>query len=115
MVNSYKYQSKSPAKYKQWTPTGHNEERYKKKRAREDDYIQTFEEENKPILVIKRKHEYHGVKGPQALNDPKEDESFYKVSENTQIVEDITSEIQQMENFIRRHTFVHKGSNLGEE
>lgn len=36
MVNSYKYKTASPSWYKKWTPEFSYEERYKKKRNRED-------------------------------------------------------------------------------
>lgn len=70
MVNSYKYQNASPQRYKKWTPESQYEERYKKKREREDDYIQNFDEGDRPILVIKKKHEYQGLRGPNVFKDP---------------------------------------------
>lgn len=44
MVNSYRYRTSSPGKFKRWTPEFSYEERYKKKRNREDKYISQIED-----------------------------------------------------------------------
>ena len=69
MVNSYKYKTSSPGRFKKWTPEFSYEERYKKKRNREDQYISQIETSDRPILVIKKKHEYKGLKNPKVFND----------------------------------------------
>ena len=40
--------------------------------------------------------------------DPAQKEAYYKISENTDTIDDITYEIKSLENFIKRHTLVHK-------
>lgn len=65
-------------------------------------------------MVIKKKHEYKGLKNPKVFQENSQLESYYKVSENTQLVDDLHQEIQQMESFIRRHTFIHTQKNAPE-
>lgn len=44
--------------YKRWSPDIAKEEKYKRKREREDGYIQNFRPEDRPVLLIKNKHAY---------------------------------------------------------
>lgn len=83
MVNSYNYSHKYPLKYKKWSPDLSYEERYKKKRNREDEYINNFHRDDRPILLIKKKHEYKGINNPQKFKDLQDIENYYKISENT--------------------------------
>lgn len=59
MVNSYKYPSKQ-GKKKAWSPNIQDEERFRKKREREDAYMNGFHPMDRPVLVIKEKHKYEG-------------------------------------------------------
>ena len=47
--------------------------------------------------------------------DPQQKEAYYKVSENTDTVDDITYAIKQIEGFIKRHTVVHKKNSKTQE
>ncbi len=105
-LNSYRYKSYSQDKEKVWTPGRNNLERFKKKREREEKYLTHFHPEDKPVLLVKEKHKYKGFeKIPKEKFDK---ESFFKVSENTYPVDDISSEIAQLEDFIKRNTVIHK-------
>lgn len=115
LVNSYNYSHTNPKKYRKWSPDISYEERFKKKRTREEDYMKDFHPEDKPILLVNKKHEYKGVGNPALFKDPDAKESYYKVSENTNEIDDISKEIQGLKNFIRRKTLVHKPKNLDEE
>ena len=57
--------------------------------------------------MIKKKHAYVGVKNSEVFEDPREKESYYKISENTQKIDDMTDEINSQEVFIKRATVIH--------
>jgi hypothetical protein len=107
LVNSYRFRSNSPVKYKKWSPEISREEMYKKKRDREDEYVKTLDDEEKPILLIKKKELFKNVKNPQIIEDPSEQNDFYKVSKNTEVIEDINEQIQLNEDLVRKNTVVH--------
>ena len=115
LVNSYRFRSSSPVKYKKWSPEISKEEQYKKKRAREDEYVKTLEPEEKPILLIKKKNLYQNVRSPHILEHPSQQEDYYKVSKNTEVVEDINEQIKLNEDLIRKKTVVYKPREQSEE
>lgn len=45
MINSYRFQAENEHTYKKWSPDINNEERLKKKKLREDEYIKNFSPE----------------------------------------------------------------------
>ncbi len=55
LVNSYRFGKKEYNRFKEWSPDISKEERYKKKRYREDNYIANFKPEDRPILLIENK------------------------------------------------------------
>ena len=71
------------------------EERYWLKRKREDQYIQEYYPEDRPILLIKEKHQYQNVRNDNVFEDPDEREDYYKISKNTELVDDIGEEINE--------------------
>lgn len=93
MVNSYQY-NKPENKIKSWSPNISREERFRKKREREDRYLENFHPGDHPVLVIKKKHEYKGANPENVLKEPEKTEEYYKVSENTNPIDDITEEIK---------------------
>lgn len=107
LVNSYRFRSASPYKYKKWSPEISREEHNKKKREREDEYVKTLEPEEKPILLIKKKNLYKDVKSPNLVENPAAQDDYYKVSKNTEVVEDIGEQIQIHEDLIRKKTVVY--------
>ena len=106
--NSYKYKHGKSKRIKEWNKDIAYEERFKKKREREENYLKNFHPDDRPILLIKKKHEYKGLEKPEMVQDPTQKEPYYKISQNTNAVDDIGEEIHQLENFIKRKTFVHK-------
>lgn len=43
---------------RKWSPDISFEDRFKKKRSREEKYINQIHPEDRPLLLIKKKHEY---------------------------------------------------------
>ena len=103
MLNSYKYK-KNKKKQKEWSPNINDEERYKKKINREEKYMMNLKNEKKPILLVEKKKEIHSKSNPKFFKNLEQD--YYKVTENTGIIEDIDDEIHNMQDFIRRKTMV---------
>jgi hypothetical protein len=93
-LNSYRYEPSKHKMYKKWKPDISPEERFKKKRDREEEYLQNFHPDDRPVLLVQKKHEYQGVENPNVFVDPTQREAYYKVSENTETLDDITEEIQ---------------------
>lgn len=58
LVNSYNYGYNENRK-KAWSPNVQDEETFRKKREREDAYINNFHPMDRPVLVIKEKHKYN--------------------------------------------------------
>lgn len=110
-MNSYRFKSSSLSKNRTWSPDINYEDRFKKKRKREDFYIASFAPKDRPVLLIKKKHAYVGVKNSEVFEDPKEKESYYKISENTQKIDNMTDEINSQEVFIKRATVMHPFKN----
>jgi hypothetical protein len=111
LVNSYRFRSASPYKYKKWSPEISREEHNKKKREREDEYVKTLDAEEKPILLIKKKNLYKDVKSPNLVENPRAKDEYYKVSKNTEVIEDIGEQIQINESLIRKNTVVYTPKN----
>jgi len=108
LVNSYRFRSNSPVKYRKWSPDISQEERFRKKREREDEYVRTLEPEEKPILLIKQKNLYKNCKSPHLIEDPAAHDVFYKVSKNTEIIEDIGEQININEELASKKTLVYR-------
>lgn len=105
-MNSFGFRSVSPAHHRTWSPDIALEERFRKKRAREDDYIRTIDPEHRPILMINKKQEFKGlVKPTDAAGAPNDD--FYKVSKNTALVPDVELELKKREPMIKKKTVLH--------
>lgn len=108
LVNSFRFRSKSGNRYKKWSPDISTEERFKKKREREDKYIQNLNKDEKPILLIKNKHVYKNLKNPEIFaTGSGEHESFLKVSKNTEVIPDIDKAIANDTSGIRKLTYIH--------
>ena len=105
MLNSYKFK-KNKNKKKEWSPNINEKERFKKKIDREEKYMLNLKNKKKPILLVQKKKEIYTKKNPEFFKNLEQD--YYKVSENTGLVEDIDDEINNMENFIRRKTMVQR-------
>lgn len=77
-MNSFKY-AYSNNKKKAWSPNIQDEERFRKKREREDAYINNFHPMDRPVLVIKEKHKFEGI-NPTSIPSNNDKEEFYKVT-----------------------------------
>lgn len=106
-MNSLRYKPKNHYYYKKWTPETSVEDRFKRKREREDQYLKNFTPEKRPILVVNKKEVYKGANEDELLKNQKDKDKFFKISENTQEVEDVDREIYYNRDFIKRHTVVH--------
>ena len=111
LVNSYRFRSASPYKYKKWSPDISREEHNRKKREREDEYVKTLESKEKPILLIKKKNLYKDVKSPNLVENRAAQDEYYKVSKNTEVIEDIGEQIQIHEDLIHKKTVVYTPKN----
>lgn len=58
------------------------EERLKKKKMREDDYLKKFKPEERPVLLIKEKHNFLNA-NKKDIFDQEDKESYYKITKNT--------------------------------
>ena len=77
-------------------------EKHKKKRKREDEYIKSFEDNERPVLLIQQKHVYGGV--DTAAPD---ENDYFKVTTKGEPIADIDAEILEQEGFIKRLTVKH--------
>ena len=107
MVNSLAHRSVSPNKIRKWSPDISAEERNKKKRLREDEYVKTFDESERPILLIKKKHQYKDAQPPAEVDDVLENEDFYRIAKNTRLIDDVHEELNKQKPMISRQTYVH--------
>lgn len=105
-MNSYRFKSSSPSRYKLWTPDIQKEEIYRKKKFREDKYIHEFDEQDRPVLLIQKKDDYVN-QHMNVVQNPEEGDNYFKISENTQEVEDVKDQIMSQSTFIRRETQMH--------
>lgn len=104
LVNSYKYGYNNKKK-QPWSPNIQEEERFRKKREREDAYLENFHPMDRPVLVIKQKTKFETT-NPDVFLDSKNKEQYFKVSQNTNLVDNIGEEIKFLEGMIRRQTTV---------
>jgi len=47
--------------YRKWSPDINYEERLKKKKEREDEYIKNFSPDDRPLLLVNQKQNFKGV------------------------------------------------------
>ena len=57
-LNTYNYENQKINHFKFWDEDIHKEERYIKKKIREDQYIADIDNVMKPVLLISKKHKY---------------------------------------------------------
>lgn len=93
--------------YKRWSPDIAKEEKYKRKREREDDYVHNFRPQDRPVLLIKNKHAFKGINNPDIFDDEIDKECYFKITQNTQECEDLNSEIMTQSGMIKKHTVFH--------
>lgn len=99
--------STSPNTRPKWTPEYSYEERIRRKKQREDDYVQQIYPEERPILLVKKKHVYKNTGNPNIIGAAPDEDPAFKISRNTQILDDLDEDITDHEQRIRRFTMVH--------
>lgn len=55
-------------------------------------------------MLIKNKHAYTGIENSEVFDNPYDKEDYFKITDNTQEVDNINEEIQQQSGFIHRKT-----------
>ncbi len=111
LVNSFRFRSPSGNKYKKWSPEISTEERFARKRQREDKYIKGLHKADKPILLIKDKHVYKNLKDTEIQQGKGQtNDDYFKISKNTQVIDNIDDAIQANTPGIRKNTKVHNVS-----
>lgn len=98
---------KSPRKFKKWSPEISYEERIIRKKRREEEYIGKIYPEERPILLVKKKHVYKNLDGPTLAGEVPEDEKSFKITRNTKLLPDVDEDINENERYIRKFTMVH--------
>ena len=102
-----KERSKSPRILPSWSPEISYEQRIRRKKQREDEYVKKIYPEERPILLVKKKHVYKNLGNPVIIGSAPDEDTTYKLSKNTQILEDIDEDLIENERNIRRFTMVH--------
>ena len=102
-----KDRSKSPKLLPSWSPEISYEQRIRKKKQREDTYVKKIYPEERPILLVKKKHVYKNLGNPIIIGTAPDEDGTYKLTKNTEILEDIDEDLIQNERNIRRFTMVH--------
>ena len=99
--------SHSPRKYKKWSPEISYEERIIRKKKREEEYIRKIYPEERPILLVKKKHVFKNLNQAELVGGVPEEETSFKISRNTELLADVEEDINENEKYIRRFTMVH--------
>ena len=107
-MNSYRFHSKNEKNVRVFSDKVAEEDIYRKKRAREDEYIHDIDAGHRPILLIQKKEVFENLNAPETLPDPAQRDRYFKVSKNTKLIEDLDSEISIQKPAIARRTRVHR-------
>ena len=99
--------SGSPRRYKKWSPEISYEERIIRKKRREEQYIKKIYPDERPILLVKKKHVFKNLDQAELIGGIPEEETSFKISRNTELLADVDDDINENEKFIRRFTMVH--------
>ena len=99
--------SGSPRRYKKWSPEISYEERIIRKKRREEEYIRKIYPDERPILLVKKKHVFKNLNQAELVGGIPEEETSFKISRNTELLADVDEDINENEKYIRRFTMVH--------
>ena len=99
--------SGSPRRYKKWSPEISYEERIIRKKRREEEYIKKIYPDERPILLVKKKHVFKNLNQAELVGGIPEEETSFKISRNTELLADVEEDINENEKYIRRFTMVH--------
>ncbi len=105
LLNSFKFKVHQ-FQHRKWSPEISKEDRFKLKRKREDEYVFHLDEDQRPILMIKKKEAYEGLSPHEGHEANRE--KYYKISENTNVIEDIKKEIKEEQPLLRKETVNYK-------
>lgn len=106
LVNPLKHRSNSAVYYRKWSPDISADERNRKKKEREDEYVQQFEPETRPILLVKKKQV---LKNEGKVLKTEQGEDYYKVSSVSRPIDDILEELPIHQKGTKRETQVQGG------
>lgn len=105
LVSPYKHRSISRNKQNRWSPEISRNEHLKKKLERENEYIKKLEDPDKPVLMIQQKQVFKNLHDPHFIS-PKEND-FFKVTNETKVIDDIETHVEATRDDTRRPTKVH--------
>ena len=106
-VLNKKGRSKSPRLLPSWSPEISYEQRIRRKKAREDKYVKKIYPEERPILLVKKKHVYKNLGNPVVIGRAPDEDPTFKITKNTEILDDVDEDIIENERNIRRFTMIH--------
>ena len=106
LVNPLKHRSNSASYYRKWSPDISADERNRKKKEREDEYVQQFEPETRPILLVKKKQV---LKNAGKVLKTEQGEDYYKVSSVSRPIDDIFEELPIHQKGTKRETQIQGG------
>lgn len=101
--------SKNARKFKKWSPDISYEERIIRKKKREEEYIQKIYPDERPILLVKKKHVFKNMNGADLIGSIPQQENGFKISRNTELLADVEEDINENEKYVKRFTKVHDG------
>jgi hypothetical protein len=108
IVNSFPHSSRSARIIRPWSRDISENERFVRKRKREDDFVQKLDPEDRPILLVKDKHVYKDANHIKDLKEIKEREGgYHKVTTNTTVIESTPTAINNIRPTIRKNTVLH--------
>lgn len=111
IVNSFKYKSVSPIKHRMYSADIAEEDRFRKKKIREDFYIKDLEKDTRPVLVIKKKEVFENLQSPEMSIHPLRDDRFYKITKNTSTIDSMEEQLRNQQLQAKRETIVSKPRN----
>lgn len=106
LVNPMRFGSTSPKQYKRWSPEISAQERSRKKKEREEAYIKSLKETDKPYFLVKNKEVYTDPSDVKEMSDTLQGK-YYKIIKSTAPVGDIQSDAQTVLKDSRKKTVVH--------
>lgn len=106
LVNPMRFGSTSPKQYKRWSPEISAQERSRKKKEREEAYIKSLKETDKPYFLVKNKEVFTDPSDVKEMSDTLQGK-YYKIIKSTAPVSDIQSDAQTALKDSRKKTVVH--------
>lgn len=108
LANSLRYHNAKTHKVKDWSPEIQRQELMVRKREREDEYIKSNSNLEKPVILFQKKEIHKDVPLSKSLSPIFHNEAFFKVCGETMPVESISHEIIQKKNQLAGKLKVYK-------